>query len=266
VTGNPCRAASTPAIPLPERGCAAILQLVSASLVRGHLAETIEQTVRLWRRHHLTYDQTKYVVEQARRRLELTPPRLRRRTVERLDAGEVKRLIDAGYGLRSAYGLLIKTLFYTGARVDEFIHIRLDDLHLGDDPPQIHLTHAKRQSTRYVPVPPSLAHELRTHLGQRQTGFLFESNRHTRYAPRTIQAIVKQAALAAGITKRVYPHLLRHSIATLLLQSGEMPLDQVQKFLGHRQIGTTQVYAETSLLSLGENYQRALRSLPGDRR
>jgi len=62
VTGNPCRAASTPAIPLPERGCAAILQLVSASLVRGHLAETIEQTVRLWRRHHLTYDQTKYVV------------------------------------------------------------------------------------------------------------------------------------------------------------------------------------------------------------
>lgn len=235
------------------------------SAASPELAEAVEQTVRLWRKHHLTYDQTKYVVEQARRRLELTPPRQRKRTVERLDAGEVERLIDAAYSLRSTCGLLVKTLFYTGARVDEFIHIRLDDLHLGDDPPQIHLTHAKRQSTRYVPLPPSLAHELRTHLGQRQTGFLFESNRHTRYAPRTIQAIVKQAALAAGITKRVYPHLLRHSIATLLLQSGEMPLDQVQKFLGHRQIGTTQVYAETSLLSLGENYQRALRSLPGGR-
>jgi len=64
--------------------------------------------------------------------------------------------------------------------------------------------------------------------------------------------------LAAGIGKRVYPHLLRHSIATLLLQSGEVPLDQVQKFLGHRQIGTTQVYAETSLLALGQSYQRAL--------
>lgn len=230
------------------------------------LAEAVDQTMRLWRKHHLTYDQTKYVVEQARRRLELSPPRERKRTVERLDWMEVQQLIDGAYGLRSTYGLLVKTLFYTGARVDEFIHIRVEDLHLEDNPPQIHLTQAKRQSTRYVPIPPSLGHELRTHLGQRKAGFLFESNRHTRYAPRTVQDIVKQAAVAAGIAKRVYPHLLRHSIATLLLQSGEMPLDQIQKFLGHRQIGTTQVYAETSLLSLGENYQRALRSLPEGRR
>ena len=230
------------------------------------LAEIVDQTVRLWRKHHLTYDQTKYVVEQVRRRLELSPPRQRKRTVERLDWSEVQALTRAAYGVRSSYGLLVKTLFYTGARVEEFIHIRVEDLHLEDDPPQLHLTHAKRHSTRYVPIPPSLADELRTHLGQRKVGFLFESNRHTRYAPRTIQSIVKLAALAAGITKRVYPHLLRHSIATLLLQSGEVPLDQVQKFLGHRQIGTTQVYAETSLQALGENYQRAVDDLPGSRR
>jgi integrase/recombinase XerD len=230
------------------------------------LAEIVDQTVRLWRKHHLTYDQTKYVVEQARRRLELSPPRQRKRTVERLDWSEVQALIQAVYGVRSSYGLLVKTLFYTGARVEEFSHIRVADLHLEDDPPQLHLTYAKRQSTRYVPIPPSLADELRTHLGRRKVGFLFESNRHTRYAARTIQSIVKLAALAAGITKRVYPHLLRHSIATLLLQSGEVPLDQVQKFLGHRQIGTTQVYAETSLRALGENYQRAVGDLPGGRR
>lgn len=236
------------------------------SVASPDLAETVEQTARLGRKHHLTYDRTKYVVEQARRRLAMSPPRERKGTVERLDWTEVQLLIDAAYTLRSTYGLLVKTLFYTGARVDEFIHIRVEDLHLEDSQPQIHLTQAKRQSTRYVPIPPSLAHELRTHLGQRKSGFLFESNRHTRYAPRTVQDIVKQAAVAAGISKRVYPHLLRHSIATLLLQSGEMPLDQIQKFLGHRQIVTTQVYAETSLLSLGENYQRALRSLPEGRR
>ncbi len=229
------------------------------------LAEAIDQTVRLWRKHHLTYDQTKYLVEQTRRRLELSPPRERKRTVERLDWSEVQALNDAAYGLRSSYGLMVKTLFYTGARVAEFIHIRVDDLHLQDNPPQVHVAEPKRQSTRYVPVPPSLAHELRTHLGPRRVGFLFESNRHTRYSPRTIQSIVKQAALAAGITKRVYPHLLRHSIATLLLQSGEVPLDQVQKFLGHRQIGTTQIYAETSLRALGENYQRAMLALPDSR-
>jgi integrase/recombinase XerD len=73
-----------------------------------------------------------------------------------------------------------------------------------------------------------------------------------------MQAIVKQCAQAAGITKRVYPHLLRHSIATLLLDSGQVPLDQVQKFLGHLQLSTTQIYAETSIQALGENYVCAL--------
>ena len=65
------------------------------------LAEAIDQTVRLWRKHHLDYDQTKYVVERARRRLELSPPRERKRTVERLDWPEVQRLVGAAYSLRS---------------------------------------------------------------------------------------------------------------------------------------------------------------------
>lgn len=225
------------------------------------LAEVVAQTTKLWRRHHLAYDQTKYVVEQVRRQLQLTPPRTRQRTVARLDWREIQQLIQAAYRQQSQYGLLVKTLFYTGARVHEFRHIRLEDLFLDSDPPQIHLTHAKRHATRYVPIPTALAQELRTHLNGRRQGYVFESNRHSCYAAHTVQDLVKEAALPAGITKRVYPHLLRHSIATLLLQSGEVPLDQVQKSLGHLQIGTTQIYAETSLRALGENYQRALRSL-----
>lgn len=226
------------------------------------LAAVIDQTVKLWRKHHLDYDQTKYVVEQVRQSLQLSSPKTRRRTVERLDRTEIERLLTAGYQLQSKYGLLIKTLFYTGARVDEFIHIRVEDLFLNDSPPQIHITQAKRQSTRYVPLLNSLAQELQTHLHGRKTGCLFESNRRDHYSARAIQDIVKEAARAAGITKRVYPHLLRHSIATILLQSGEVPLDQVQKFLGHLQIATTQIYAETSLHALGENYQRALGTSP----
>ena len=135
----------------------------------------------------------------------------------------------------------------------EFVHIRVEDLHLNSDPPQIHLTHAKGQANRYVPILPALAHELRTHLQGRGQGYLFESNRHTRYTARTVQTIVKQCAEAAGITKRVYPHLLRHSVATILLDSGQVPIDQVRKFLGHLHLSTTQIYAETSLQALGEN-------------
>ena len=54
------------------------------------------------------------------------------------------------------------------------------------------------------------------------------------------------------------PHLLRHSIATMLLDSGLVPIDHLQNFLGHLDLSTTQIYAETSLRALGDNYIRAL--------
>src|ERR1700730_13773843 len=118
---------------------------------------------------------------------------------------------------------MIKTLFLTGARVNEFLHIRVEDLYLDDESAQIYLTHAKRQACRYVPVLPALAQELRTHLQGRRQGYLFESNRQSLYSVRTVQAVVKRFAQQAGIAKRVYPHLLRHSIATILLDSGLVP-------------------------------------------
>ena len=71
-----------------------------------------------------------------------------------------------------------------------------------------------------------------------------------------VQLVVKEAARVAGIEKQVTPHRLRASVATILLDE-EMPLDQVQKFLRHKQITTTQIYAETSLGNLASSYRRA---------
>ena len=99
--------------------------------------------------------------------------------------------------------------------------------------------------SRYVPILPQLARELRTHLGQRTTGYLFETVHHTQYSPRRIQQIMKETAADAQITKRVYPHLLRHAVATTLLERG-MPIEQIRKFLGHAKLETTQIYAESS--------------------
>jgi integrase/recombinase XerD len=221
------------------------------------LGEVARQTARLWRKHHLTYDQTKHVVEQTRRELGLEAPRERRRTVERLDRDEIERLIEASYSNSSRQGFMVKMLFYTGTRVSEFVQIRVEDLHLALDPPQIYIAHAKGGSDGYVPILPALAQELRTHLDGRRSGYLFESNRSDKYTTRYVQQLVKKAAQRAGIGKNVTPHRLRASVATILLDAG-MPLDQVQKFLRHKRITTTQIYAETSLHGMAKNYVHAL--------
>jgi integrase/recombinase XerD len=60
----------------------------------------------------------------------------------------------------------------------------------------------------------------------------------------------------AGIKKKIYPHLLRHTVATLLLETG-MPLEQIQKFLGHSKIETAQIYAESSTEMMKEGFKKA---------
>ena len=86
-------------------------------------------------------------------------------------------------------------------------------------------------------------------------GYLFETNRATRYSPRRIQYIVKETAAQAQITKRVYPHLLRHSVATTLLERG-MPIEQIQKFLGHSKLEMTRRYVNLETSDLQQVHQQ----------
>jgi len=219
------------------------------------LQAVIKATEKLWRRHHLTYDQTRYVAKEVRCALEMERPQGRVRLIERLSREEERRLIDTAYRLPGTRGLLIKTLFQTGARVSEFVHIQVEDVYFEEQ--MIRIRHGKGGKQRYVPILPELAQELQTHLRGRAKGYLFETNRHTAFSPRRIQQLVKETADLAGITKRVSPHVLRHSVASTLLEHG-MPLEQIQKFLGHAKIDTTQVYAASTTAMIKNSYQQAL--------
>jgi integrase/recombinase XerD len=219
------------------------------------LLPVIAATKKLWRQYHLTYDQTHYVAKEVRRALSIKRPKTRKRVVARLSRDEERKLIAHAYRTQGTRGLLIKTLFQTGARVTEFVNIKAEELFF--DEQMILISKAKGGKSRYVPILPELAQELRTHLGNRTVGYLFETIHHTRYSSRRIQQIIKETAGEAKITKRVYPHLLRHSVATTLLERG-MPIEQIQKFLGHSKLETTQIYAESSAEMIKESYQRAL--------
>lgn len=218
------------------------------------LQQLINKTVKLWQQNHLTYDQAGYVAKQVRKKLGIKRPNIRKNVIQRLSKEEEQKLINQAYQAKNNYGLLLKTLFLTGARVSEFVSIKVGDFYF--DELMVLIQKGKGGKSRYVPILPELAQELKTHLNNREVGYIFESNRNTKFSPRRIQQIVKQTAEQAEITKKVHPHLLRHTVATFLLEKG-MPLEQIQKFLGHSKIETTQIYAESSTEMMKESFQNA---------
>lgn len=203
----------------------------------------------------MSYDDLIAATADARARLGLARPQTRKRVVARLTRPELEQLLAHAYRLRGETGLMVKTLVLTGCRVSEFCALDVADFSYDDK--TITVRQGKGKKDRVVPILPALADELATHRRVRSFGPLFRSRIGGPYTPRRVQQIVKELAKGAGLAKRVYPHLMRHTVAQHLLEGG-MPLEQVQRFLGHASITTTQIYAESSAAMIRDSYRKAL--------
>ncbi len=84
---------------------------------------------------------------------------------------------------------------------------------------------------------------------------LFYSRMKNRWGQRTIQKYLKDLGVKAGLTKDVHPHIFRHTRAMALLRN-DVPLDKIQKLLGHESIATTQIYAHTSMDSVQDTVDK----------
>lgn len=216
----------------------------------------VRRLARLLRDGGYTYDQSKHLVAEARRRVGLTPPKRRRGAVDRLTSDELDALLNEAYEQSGTRGLMVRTLVETGSRVGAFCRMRADDVSFADLEVRVV---DKGDKARDVPILRSLANELRLHLGERRTGYLFPSPRGGAYSKRRVQQVVKEVASEAGITKRVYPHLLRHTTAQRLADRG-MPENLLQRFLGHESPETTQVYYEPSRANVDRAFREAMGS------
>jgi len=209
---------------------------------------------RILRNGNYDYDGSKYLFKLARQRAGLKPPENRKNTVDRMTQEETERFIQEAYTADGRRGLMLRTLLETMLRVSEFVSLQVEDVSFKEGLVIVH--DGKGGKRREVPITDSLERELRLHVGGRNTGPLFQSPRGGTYSARRIQQIVKETAEAAGIQKRVYPHLLRHTMATRLVNGG-MPIEHVRKVLGHESIDTTRVYAETATESVQESFEEA---------
>lgn len=176
-----------------------------------------------------------------KQKLDLPNPKKNSTMPEILTIEEIRKLIESTSNIK--HRLIIKLLYGGGLRVSEIVNLKKEDLNFEEG--LIHIKLAKGKKDRFVKIPESLIEELQDYCKINESKILFPSNRGGKLTIATIQAILKNSKRKSKIKKRVYPHLLRHSFATHLLEHGT-DLRIIQKLLGHSDIKTTQIYAQIS--------------------
>lgn len=170
-----------------------------------------------------------------------------------LTVEELERLHDACKTYREK--ALIEFLVSSGCRLSEVAQLSASDLDLMSRSVQVT---GKGDKDRVVFFSIRARLMIEEYMMQRKGGTgLFVSSKapYEPLKPRAIQRMVRAISLRAGLDKRVHPHLLRHTFATLALNGG-MDIAVIQRLLGHENIATTQIYAEMSDETIRHQYNK----------
>ncbi|MEM1084259.1 MAG: tyrosine recombinase [Verrucomicrobiota bacterium] len=183
------------------------------------------------------------------------PETINRETVEQLLNG-----IDTTRSLGRRDRAILELFYASGLRLSELCSARLE---IYDEEEGFLRVTGKGNKTRMVPVGgrarEAIADYLRNErpklVGKRTGSEIFLSVRGGKLSPDRVRQIVKERAAQAGIDGKIYPHLLRHSFATHLLEGGA-DLRVIQELLGHADISTTQIYTHVDGSRLKSVYKR----------
>ena len=246
------------------RGAASV-DAVDTSLVRGYLAHLHARrlepasiarqlaALRSWcrflvRRGVLTRNVAR----------DVRSPRLPRRLVSFLPIDETIALVstpraDARGQERDL--AILELLYASGLRVSELIGLDVADVDRRERTVRVL---GKGRKERIVPFGTKAEAALARYLASRggAAGPLFLNARGGRLSARGVHTVVRRAARAAGLTRRVSPHTLRHTFATHLLDAGA-DLRAIQEFLGHSRLSTTQRYTHVGSDQLMRVYDAA---------
>lgn len=170
-----------------------------------------------------------------------------------LTVEELERLRDACVTYREK--ALIEFLVSSGCRLSEVAQLSASDLDLMSRSVQVT---GKGDKDRVVFFSIRARLMIEEYMVSRKGGdglFVSSKSPYEPLKPRAIQRMVRAISLRAGLDKRVHPHLLRHTFATLALNGG-MDIAVIQRLLGHENIATTQIYAEMSDETIRHQYNK----------
>lgn len=143
---------------------------------------------------------------------------------------------------------LLELMFATGMRVSELCELRQDDIDFDKNLIRIR---GKIGRARTIPMTSEEVINAMRHYQQvfaselKHTDFFFLNRRTEPLSEQSIRHLVAKHASAAGIDKKVTPHVFRHTVASMLVESG-VDIRYIQHFLGHSSINSTQIYAQAA--------------------
>ena len=156
---------------------------------------------------------------------------------------------------------ILEMFYASGLRVSEVVNLAVNAIDF--DTEMLRIT-GKGAKTRFVPIGKPALQTLRRYLEQARPHLLeksgsspvcFLSRNGKKLNRERVWAVVRDTAIAAGITKSVHPHTLRHSFASHLLAHGA-DLRVIQEMLGHSSIATTEVYTHVDQDRLTELHRQ----------
>jgi integrase/recombinase XerD len=190
-------------------------------------------------------------------------PKLWKLLPETLSPAEVDRLLAAP-DIKKPLGLrdraLIETLYGAGLRVSEVAGLKVGDVQFESGYLRCL---GKGRKERVVPLGGAAAAFLQRYLSESRPRWdrdgsnphVFLSTRGRALSRKTIWQLIRRHARAAGLSKPISPHTLRHSFASHML-ANQAPLRVIQEMLGHADIATTQIYTHVDSRRLQQVHQR----------
>ncbi len=193
---------------------------------------------------------------------QIKAPRQARKLPKTLDVDQINGLLEAGTSSAlEIRDLAMFELFYSsGLRLSELAALDLADVDLTDN--SLIVRTGKGGKSRILPIGSKAVTAINNWLQQRLKNIavsepaLFVSIRGTRLGQRSIELRLEQWCNKKGIAEHIYPHMLRHSFASHLLESSQ-DLRAVQELLGHSNISTTQIYTHLDFQHLADVYDKA---------
>jgi len=228
-----------------------IRRFLMAENSKGNKQSTIATKIAILRSFFDWLEREEYIDKNPMRRIDT--PRVPPASPKYLTHDEMEALREASTKLLDR--LIVEMLYSSGARVSELVALDWDDVDIVNK--RATIRDGKGGKSRVVPISIKAARLLKRYRDTRHDDnlWIFQSRHSRRMVRETVERRISALGKKAGIQKRVTPHRLRHSLATHLLEAG-MPIDMIQKVLGHASIATTQIYARTQMAGVEQYYRR----------